>query len=77
MANSKKTVMLGTACTLKVYERTMCRQSRYRHVTAHCPEIRLLGKWLQQCGFRIGQHIEVKQEQHKLIITPAWCEEMD
>lgn len=51
MANNQKTLTLGTVRTLKVYERTMCRQSRYRHSTAYCPEIRLLGNGYSNRAF--------------------------
>ncbi|WP_129019935.1 SymE family type I addiction module toxin [Edaphocola flava] len=32
------------------------------------PKIRLAGKWLADCGFAPGQHIEVVQEPQRLVI---------
>ncbi|MGN6437523.1 MAG: SymE family type I addiction module toxin [Agriterribacter sp.] len=57
--------------TLKVYYKIFWRE---KAALVHLPEIRLMGKWLADCGFRPGQHIEVLQAKNKLIITPAWFE---
>ncbi len=35
------------------------------------PVIRLAGPWLQECGFGIGQVIEIVCEPGRLTITPA------
>ncbi len=61
---------------LKVYDKIFIRggQGIIRSYGVLTPEIRLLGLWLYKCGFRPGQHIEVRQEPGKLTITPAWFE---
>lgn len=33
------------------------------------PQIRLQGKWLQECGFEPGNRVHVQCERGKLIIT--------
>ena len=33
------------------------------------PQIRLQGKWLQECGFEPGSQVQIQCEQGKLIIT--------
>lgn len=35
----------------------------------HIPEIKLLGKWLAELGFKQGQTVKIEQEMNKLIIT--------
>jgi toxic protein SymE len=56
--------------TLKVYDKTFLRSSRPgRSKAVLYPEIRLIGKWLQDCGFRPGQQITVITEHNKLTIT--------
>lgn len=62
--------------TLKVYDKILLRSSYATQQSRRVllPEIRLMGKWLADCGFEPGQHIEVRQTRHKLIITPAWFE---
>lgn len=55
---------------LKVYPKFFYRVlARQRNVVF--PEIRLCGKWLEQTGFYEGQHIIVRHEQNKIVITPA------
>jgi len=63
--------------TLKVYDKVFDRGGRCTagHYSIIFPEIRLIGKWLQDCGFQPGQHIEVTTEQNRLTITPAWFEQ--
>lgn len=61
--------------TLTVYEKTSRRGSVSiygPHYLVTNPEIRLTGRWLQQCGFRPGQQIEVTTERNKLTITLGW-----
>ncbi|MBL7704420.1 MAG: SymE family type I addiction module toxin [Taibaiella sp.] len=59
--------------TLKVYQKIILRHSRFycRSYTVQFPEIRLMGKWLADCGFKPGQHIWITQEAGKLTITRA------
>lgn len=59
--------------TLKVYQKIILRHSRFyrRGYSVPFPEIRLMGKWLADCGFELGQHIQITQEPDKLIITRA------
>jgi len=61
---------------LKVYGRIIIYSSNlWRSNTAsHYPEIRLMGKWLSDCGFKAGQYINIVIEQNKLVITPACSE---
>jgi toxic protein SymE len=70
MANIKKQMNKPTVRTLKVYDKLFRRGSGlYSSNNAVLyPEIRLIGKWLQDCGFRPGQHIEVVMEHNKLTI---------
>ncbi len=62
---------------LKVYDKIFGRggQRAHRRYSVLFPEIRLIGRWLQDYGFKPGQYIEVKQEHGKLTITPAWFED--
>lgn len=39
--------------------------------TVFFPALLLTGKWLQNCGFEIGQLVDVSYEMGKLIITLA------
>jgi hypothetical protein len=58
------------ARTLNVYEKLICYNAYYtQDVVSHFPEIRLMGKWLADCGFMAGQYIDVTVEQNKLTIT--------
>lgn len=59
--------------TLKVYQKMILRHSRVYcgDYMVRFPEIRLMGKWLADCGFEPGQHICITQEPDKLIITRA------
>ena len=63
--------------TLKVYDKILTRGGRgiYNKYNKLFPEIRLIGNWLHECGFRPGMHIEVTTEQNRLTITPAWFEQ--
>lgn len=65
--------------TLKVYDKVFSRGGRFMadHYSINFPEIRLIGKWLLDCGFEPGQHIEVTTERNKLTIIPAWFEDED
>ncbi|MFN4313460.1 MAG: SymE family type I addiction module toxin [Chitinophagaceae bacterium] len=55
---------------LKVYKRLFDRGGGFLPLqyTVNFPEIRLIGKWLKDCGFEPGQRIEVTTEQGKLTI---------
>ena len=70
MADIKKQNNKPRVRTLKVYDKIFLRGrgsfSSDRAVLY--PEIRLIGKWLQDCGFQPGQHIEVTMERNKLTI---------
>ena len=44
------------------------QQRAYQMVKA--PEIKLTGKWLKECGFKIGQDIKVQILEGKLVIIP-------
>jgi hypothetical protein len=59
-----------TVRNLKVYDKLFRRGGRVvsNHHSVLYPEIRLIGKWLQDCGFEPGQQIEVITEHNKLII---------
>lgn len=43
------------------------RLRRYDNATV--PEIRLEGKWLQEVGFKEGEHVKIWVERNKLTIT--------
>lgn len=40
-----------------------------RKKSVSIPQIRLQGKWLQECGFEPGNRVHVQCERGKLIIT--------
>ena len=40
-----------------------------RKKSVSIPQIRLQGKWLQECGFDPGSQVQIQCEQGKLIIT--------
>ncbi len=56
--------------TLKVYDKALFRGGNVKHARRYVfyPEIRLMGQWLADCGFKPGQHIEVVEEQNQLTI---------
>lgn len=55
---------------MKVYDKTIQRGIGFiNRYAVMFPEIRLMGKWLQECGFEPGQEIDVATETHKLVIT--------
>lgn len=58
---------------LKVYDKifTRCERQFFGSYTVLLPEIRLIGKWLADCGSAPGQHIEVTTERGKLTIVPS------
>lgn len=58
---------------MKVYDKTLQRRQNYQYERYNVtfPEIRLMGRWLQECGFSPGQEIEVSTETRKLTITIA------
>lgn len=61
---------------MKVYDKRVSRSARFQYgrYQIALPEIRLMGLWLQECGFSPGQEIEVSTEARKLTITisPAY-----
>lgn len=72
MSNIKREVKKPGVRTLKVYDKIFLRRSRFAGVGDKAvlyPEIRLIGKWLKDCGFEPGQHIAVTTEYNKLTIT--------
>jgi toxic protein SymE len=61
-------------------EITICGRSSPRSgYYVNVPEVRLMGKWLEQIGFGIGDRIKVECQNQKLIISLAelqpWWEE--
>ncbi len=50
---------------LKIHRKFRARVWDYTTV----PEIRLEGRWLEKLGFQHGQHVQIKQQRNKLIIT--------
>lgn len=56
---------------MKVYDKWVPRSEGFQYGRYHItlPEIRLMGRWLQECGFSPGQEIEVSAEARKLTIT--------
>ncbi len=51
-----------------VRELKVCAQSGYNYKSV--PSIRLMGQWLEEAGFHIGDPVMVKCEDGKLIIAP-------
>lgn len=51
-----------------IRELKVCAQSGYNYKSV--PSIRLMGQWLEEAGFHIGDPVTVKCEDGKLIITP-------
>ena len=51
-----------------VRELKVCAQSGYNYKSV--PAIRLMGQWLEDAGFHIGDPVSVRCEDGKLIITP-------
>lgn len=41
----------------------------YSRHYVHFPALLLAGKWLQDCGFKEGQHVDVSCEEGRLTIT--------
>lgn len=41
--------------------------TRYQHI----PQIKMQGDWLEDAGFSIGDHIQVKCQKNRLIITKS------
>lgn len=35
------------------------------------PEVRLIGQWLEQSGFRIGEQVQVRIKDQEIIIKPV------
>ncbi|MBL7704753.1 MAG: SymE family type I addiction module toxin [Taibaiella sp.] len=68
MQNTKHEAAKVAVRTLKVYQKVILRHSRFyrRSYSVPFPEIRLVGKWLADCGFEPGQHIQIRQEPDKL-----------
>lgn len=55
---------------LKVYDKILRRGGNCMYgYSVTFPEIRLTGKWLQDCGFQPGQRIEVSTKANELTIT--------
>ena len=50
---------------LKIHSKYRTR--RWDNITI--PEIRLEGRWLEELGFKEGEHIQIEQQQDKLTIT--------
>lgn len=64
MKNSAKTRRM------KVYSKILKRREKLAwNYMVTFPEIRLMGKWLQECGFEPGQEINIATASRKLVIT--------
>ncbi|PXV86921.1 toxic protein SymE [Lachnotalea glycerini] len=59
---------MDTNRKMKVYQ-------SYNPQNQPMPEIRLKGKWLEESGFGIGQHIEVEIHNNTLIVKQRVIEE--
>jgi hypothetical protein len=35
------------------------------------PEVRLIGQWLEQSGFKIGEQVEITVKEQEIIIKPS------
>lgn len=81
MANNPRAPRQPKVRNLKVYDKILFRyRGRFAADKAYSvtfPEIRLMGRWLLNCGFEPGQHIQVTTGRNKLTITPAWFDDED
>ena len=70
MDNTTRQQQSSSVRRLKVYSKTIFRRSRFQHrsYTIRLPEIRLMGKWLEEAGFSRGHMLEVTCEQEQLTI---------
>lgn len=55
--------------TVKIYNKFTPRGGRCSNYYLKLPEIRITGKWLEACGFKIGHQVEIAIRKNKLIIT--------
>lgn len=37
----------------------------------HIPQIKMQGEWLEKAGFSIGDHIQIKCQKNRLVITKS------
>lgn len=67
----KNNAVIQKVRRLKVYEKIIVYNTGPfgGNSVAHHPEIRLIGKWLADCGFQPGQYVDVTIERNKLIIA--------
>ncbi|HEX7756405.1 MAG TPA: SymE family type I addiction module toxin [Niabella sp.] len=67
----KNNCVMPSVRRLKVYEKIVVYNTGPfgGNSVSHHPEIRLIGKWLADCGFQPGQYVDVTIGQGKLIIT--------
>lgn len=74
MKNIRHTPDNVTVRTVKVYQKSIARHSRFcyrRPPAVIFPEINLMGKWLANCGFEIGHMIDVYCQDGQLTIKLA------
>ncbi|MBZ4189282.1 SymE family type I addiction module toxin [Niabella beijingensis] len=76
IATMKNSATIKRMRKLKIYDRAIVYNSTLwsGYIINHYPEIRLMGKWLLDCGFKCGQHIDITIAENKLIIVPACFE---
>ena len=67
MKKEEKDLSVGKR-KLKVQSKHFPRVLAYSKL-AFFPEIRLAGKWLQDCGFASDQIVTIHHERNKIIIT--------
>lgn len=55
-------------------DRKLKIQPKYRPLSIYrgriVPELRLCGVWLEQSGFRIGEHVQITIKDQEIIIKP-------
>lgn len=55
----------------RLFHRGTPPMATYGNYYVAFPYLRLSGKWLQQCGFEIGQQVTVSYQPGRLVITLA------
>ena len=60
---------------LKIHGQERLSRSRWAGMAGtrlrSAPKIRLVGLWLEEAGFRIGESVQVEVSQGRLVLTPA------
>ena len=75
MARKSKVNRSKSRRQLKILGQERLSRSRWAGMAGirlrSAPKIRLIGLWLGQAGFRIGQRVEVEVKPGRLVLTPV------